>query len=89
MDSKRIGRRIKAFRKLKGYTQANFAKKLDVSLSFIGAVERGTKEAPDELLDQIAFLLTVSKEELLLIEDHSHGAMAENVEDGGRNLPHR
>jgi transcriptional regulator with XRE-family HTH domain len=69
MESKRIGRRIKAFRKLKGYTQANFAKELDVSLSFIGAVERGTKEAPEELLDQISSLLAISKEELLLMHD--------------------
>jgi transcriptional regulator with XRE-family HTH domain len=67
METKRIGRRIKAFRKLKGFTQENFAKELDASLSFIGAVERGTKEAPDELLDQISSLLAISKEELLLI----------------------
>lgn len=69
MDKKRIGRRIKAFRKLKGYTQADFAKELDTSLSFIGAVERGTKEAPEELLKQISSLLAVSREELLLIEN--------------------
>jgi len=67
METKRIGRRIKAFRKLKGFTQENFAKELDTSLSFIGAVERGTKEAPDELLDQISSLLAISKGELLLI----------------------
>jgi transcriptional regulator with XRE-family HTH domain len=70
MESKRVGRRIKAFRKLKGYTQANFAKELDVSLSFIGAVERGTKAASDELLEQIASLLTIPKEEILLLEDN-------------------
>ncbi|MFA1822963.1 helix-turn-helix domain-containing protein [Virgibacillus oceani] len=68
METKRIGRRIKAFRKLKGYTQADFAKELDASLSFIGAVERGTKAAPDELLDQISSILAISKEELLLIK---------------------
>jgi transcriptional regulator with XRE-family HTH domain len=71
METKRIGRRIKAFRKLKGYTQAGFARDLEAPLSFIGAVERGTKEAPDELLNQISSLLAISKEELLL-EDHEN-----------------
>ncbi|WP_164215566.1 helix-turn-helix transcriptional regulator [Virgibacillus sp. YIM 98842] len=80
METKRIGRRIKAFRKLKGYTQANFAKELDVSLSFIGAVERGTKEASEKLLNQISSLLSISKEELLLEEGQDHPVIEENVQ---------
>lgn len=80
MESKRIGRRIKAFRKLKGYTQANLAKELDVSLSFIGAVERGTKEASEKLLDQISSLLSVTKEELLLKDGQDHSVTEEKVE---------
>ena len=79
METKRIGRRIKAFRKLKGYTQANFAKELDVSLSFIGAVERGTKEASEKLLNQISSLLSISKEELLLEEGQVQPVIEENV----------
>lgn len=66
MDAKRIGRRIKAFRKLKGYTQIGFAKELNVSMAVIGNVERGTKEATDELLNQIAAKLRVPMEEIIL-----------------------
>lgn len=66
MDTKRIGRRIKAFRKLKGYTQIDFAKELEVSISEIGNVERGTKPASDELLNQISDLLDVPIDEIIL-----------------------
>ncbi|MBU5468682.1 helix-turn-helix transcriptional regulator [Virgibacillus sp. MSJ-26] len=66
MDTKRIGRRIKAFRKLKGYTQIKFAKKLRLSLSRLGAIERGTLEASDELLSDIADFLGIDKKEITL-----------------------
>lgn len=66
MDSKRIGRRIKAFRKLKGYTQVNFAKELKISLSHLGAIERGTREASDETLEHIADILQIDKDEITL-----------------------
>ncbi|MFZ3579256.1 helix-turn-helix domain-containing protein [Virgibacillus sp. DJP39] len=65
MDTAKTGRRIKAFRKLKGYTQINLAKALHVSISELRAVERGVKETPDILLDQISSLLSVSREELI------------------------
>ncbi|MFD1172834.1 helix-turn-helix domain-containing protein [Oceanobacillus picturae] len=66
MDAKRIGRRIKAFRKLKGYTQITFAEKADVPIAVIGAVERGTKKADDELLKRITDFLEITREELVL-----------------------
>jgi len=69
MDSKRIGRRIKAFRKLKGYTQMNFAKELNVSLSYLGALERGTREASDETLEHIAGILQIDKDEITLEDE--------------------
>ncbi|MBP2078504.1 helix-turn-helix domain-containing protein [Oceanobacillus polygoni] len=66
MDAKRVGRRIKAFRKLKGYTQIDFAKELDVSIAQIGNIERGTKLASDEFLELIAKKLSVSKREIIM-----------------------
>lgn len=69
MDSKRIGRRIKAFRKLKGYTQVNFAKELDISLSYLGAIERGTRETSDETLEHIAGILQIDKDEITLEDE--------------------
>ncbi len=41
MEAEKWGRRIRAFRKLKGYTQEGFAKELGVSVSVLGEVERG------------------------------------------------
>ncbi|MGJ9460202.1 helix-turn-helix domain-containing protein [Oceanobacillus sp. CF4.6] len=66
MDTKRIGRRVKAFRKLKGFTQIDFAKTLDVSVAQLGNIERGTKAVSDELLDRIAAKLSISKDEITL-----------------------
>lgn len=65
MDTARVGRRIKAFRKLKGYTQIDFAQVLHVSISELRSMERGAKEAPDVFLNQVATVLAVSKEELV------------------------
>ncbi|WP_339230697.1 helix-turn-helix transcriptional regulator [Oceanobacillus sp. FSL K6-2867] len=66
MDAKRVGRRIKAFRKLKGYTQIDFAKELDVSIAQIGNIERGTKQPSDEFLELIAKKLSVAKDEITM-----------------------
>ena len=66
MDAKRVGKRIKAFRKLKGYTQIDFAKELDVSIAQIGNIERGTKLATDDLLEMIAKTLSVSNDEITM-----------------------
>ncbi|HLR51914.1 MAG TPA: helix-turn-helix transcriptional regulator [Candidatus Avamphibacillus sp.] len=66
MDHKRVGRRIKAFRKLKGYTQVKLAKELNFPLAKLGSVERGRMEAPSFLLTQIANLLEIDEEEITL-----------------------
>ncbi|WP_404450835.1 helix-turn-helix domain-containing protein [Virgibacillus necropolis] len=65
MDTVRVGRRIKAFRKLKGYTQIDFAKTLNVSIGELRGVERGEKEAPSVFLDQVVATLAITKEELI------------------------
>lgn len=64
MEKSRIGKRIKAFRKLKGFTQIDFAKELDVSINILGSIERGTREVPEELFEQIAETLKIDLEEL-------------------------
>lgn len=64
MEKGRIGRRIKAFRKLKGYTQVSFAKELNISLNTLGTIERGTREVSEKLIQQIAEKLNIDLEEL-------------------------
>ncbi|GAA0353715.1 helix-turn-helix domain-containing protein [Bacillus horti] len=58
------GRRIRAYRKLKGYTQEQLALKLHVSVSVIGGIERGRKLPSQQLLEDIARVLRVKIEEL-------------------------
>ncbi|WP_243388432.1 helix-turn-helix domain-containing protein [Bacillus kexueae] len=64
MEAEKWGRRIRAFRKLKGYTQESFAKDLGVSVSVLGEVERGNRLPAKQLVEDIAELLEISVEEL-------------------------
>ncbi|MCM3218077.1 MULTISPECIES: helix-turn-helix domain-containing protein [Niallia] len=62
--SEKWGRRIRAFRKLKGYTQEKLAKELLVSVSILGEIERGNRVPSDEIIDSIVRVLNISREEL-------------------------
>ncbi len=64
MEAEKWGRRIRAYRKLKGFTQESFSKKLGVSVSIIGEIERGNRLPADDLLEQIGRTLNISLEEL-------------------------
>ncbi|WP_445492742.1 helix-turn-helix domain-containing protein [Niallia sp. 03133] len=58
------GRRIRAFRKLKGYTQESLAKELLVSVSILGEIERGNRIPTDDMIELIVDVLNISREEL-------------------------
>jgi transcriptional regulator with XRE-family HTH domain len=64
MDQHQLAGRIRAFRKLKGYTQSELSDKLGVSVAVLGSVERGTRKPDPKLLRLIAETLDISKEEL-------------------------
>ncbi|MFP7300238.1 helix-turn-helix domain-containing protein [Neobacillus niacini] len=64
MEAEKWGRRIRAYRKLKGYTQESFAKELSVSVSIIGEIERGNRLPTGELLKKIGQTLNITIEEL-------------------------
>jgi transcriptional regulator with XRE-family HTH domain len=64
METGNWGRRIRAFRKLKGFTQENFAKKLNVSTSLLGEIERGNRVPNENVLELIAKTLQISIDEL-------------------------
>lgn len=70
MEGHRLGNRIRAYRKLKGYTQQKFAEKMGISVALLGSVERGMKEPTDKLLEQMGELLGIDVKELLAIEKH-------------------
>jgi transcriptional regulator with XRE-family HTH domain len=67
MGNEQLAARIRAFRKLKGYTQQSFAIKLGVSLAVLGAVERGTRQPDHKLLRRITEGLNIDMEDLMQI----------------------
>ncbi|MFN7252998.1 MAG: helix-turn-helix domain-containing protein [Anaerobacillus sp.] len=64
MEESIWGRRIRAFRKLKGYTQEQLATELGVSVSVLGEIERGNRIPSEDLINQISLVLKVAKEDL-------------------------
>lgn len=69
MEADKWGRRIRAFRKLKGYTQEGLAEAMGVSVSVLGEVERGNRMPSKELVEKIVHVLRVSIDELSPEED--------------------
>jgi transcriptional regulator with XRE-family HTH domain len=65
MENDHLALRIRAFRKLKGYTQQELAERLGVSVAVLGAIERGTRRADSNILEKIADVLGVGMDELL------------------------
>ncbi|UZJ78925.1 helix-turn-helix domain-containing protein [Fictibacillus sp. KU28468] len=70
MEEEKWGRRIRAFRKLKGYTQEGLAKDLGISVSILGEVERGNRKPKEELIIKIATIFQVSIDELTQDQVH-------------------
>lgn len=65
MENNQLAQRVRAFRKLKGYTQQELAKELGVSVAVLGSLERGTRKTDPKLLNHIAKTLGISYEELM------------------------
>jgi transcriptional regulator with XRE-family HTH domain len=68
MEEEKWGRRIRAFRKLKGFTQESFAKELGISVSVLGEIERGNRVPTADILDKVANVLHISVQELAPVE---------------------
>ena len=65
MDYSSLGARIRRERILRGWTQEQLAEKANISLSFLGHIERGTRKASLETLVALANILDASVDELL------------------------
>ncbi len=65
MDYMDLGRRVRLKRLQLGWTQEKLAKKIGVSTSFIGHVERGSRKASLETLVAMANAMDVSVDMLL------------------------
>lgn len=65
MEKNAIAQRIRAFRKLKGFTQTELADQLDVSIAVLGAIERGTRKPDPKIIRKISEVLGIDPDELL------------------------
>lgn len=68
MEAEQWGRRIRAFRKLKGFTQAELAKSVGVSLSILGEIERGNRLPNEQMIKKVSETLNITVEELNAIK---------------------
>lgn len=74
MENDIVARRIRAFRKLKGYTQSELSAELGISVDVLGSVERGTRMPEQQLLEQLSDILDIELDELTASGSHtSHG----------------
>jgi transcriptional regulator with XRE-family HTH domain len=64
MEAGQIGRRVRAFRKLKRVQQTELAKLVGLSTTVLGRIERGEKLPQEEMLAKIAQALHIQIEEL-------------------------
>jgi len=64
MEYDQLAQRLRAFRKLKGFTQQELAERLSLSVAVLGSLERGTRKPETKLLERIAETLGVTYEEL-------------------------
>ncbi|QST00156.1 helix-turn-helix transcriptional regulator [Pontibacillus sp. ALD_SL1] len=64
MEAEKWGKRIRAYRKLKGYTQAGFAKTLGISVSVLGEIERGARLPNERVINKISIELKIPLQEL-------------------------
>ncbi|WP_221569278.1 helix-turn-helix domain-containing protein [Alkalihalobacillus sp. TS-13] len=64
MEAEQWGRRIRAFRKLKGYTQEGLADKMNISVSILGEIERGNRMPDQDHIHKVTEALNISLEEL-------------------------
>lgn len=66
---KKLGNRIKLLRKLKGYTQENFAEKIKIEPQSLSNIERGKFAPSPETLQNIADTLQIEPFELYLFDN--------------------
>ncbi len=64
MEAEQWGRRIRAFRKLKGFTQEGLAGEMNISVSILGEIERGNRMPDEDMIQKVSQTLNISLEEL-------------------------
>ncbi|MFM9281740.1 helix-turn-helix domain-containing protein [Paenibacillus jiagnxiensis] len=70
MENLQLAQRLRAFRKLKGFTQQELADRTGISLAVLGSIERGNRMAEQDILDTIAQALGITTQELQPHTEH-------------------
>ncbi len=65
LDYNKIGQRIRQSRKAKGWSQGELAEKCDISMSFLGHIERGTRIMSMDTFAAVCESLGAKADELL------------------------
>ena len=63
-----LGKNIKLLRARRGLSQADFAEKAGISITFLSNIERGIKYPQPDMLSKIATSLGVDVNELFVVE---------------------
>ena len=74
-----LGERIRALRNRAGFTQERLAEKADVSVKFIGNIERGESAVSVRTLRRIAHALSVTLKELFDFPDEDAGEILDAI----------
>ena len=74
-----FGRKLRAYRKLKHWTQSELAKEVGVSVAIIGSLERGTRIPTRDIIKKLENVLCVSEEELFGKDLDSENTGLENA----------
>ena len=74
-----IGRRVRNYRKSKGYSQEFLAEKCEMHPTYIGQIERGERNATLETFERIATALEIPLAELFVKADVSEISKENNI----------
>ncbi len=81
MDYKAMGKRIRQARREQGITQNALAKQANISASFLGHIERGSRKASLETFVSIANTLKIGTDTLLMdsLDLAAFGGSSDNI----------
>lgn len=75
-----LGKYIRKLRNLKGMTQQQLAEKANISISFLGVIERGQKSPTIDTLKSIATALDITLSELMSFDNKEPSSDSEKVQ---------
>jgi transcriptional regulator with XRE-family HTH domain len=77
-----LAQNIKKIRASKGFSQEQLAEKTAVSLTYIGMIESGTRNASFKVIERIAEALEVEPSRLFVMKNDSSKSPASKVKEG-------